>query len=102
MEVVLSFIQQSEGTLDEEKLFGYLEQVGLERKECLPPPAEQEKVEALVQKRLVSEAWLRRQKKPQDPDQFIYTAGARAVLSRSAERADEFRTNGVLAWEPKR
>lgn len=91
VEVVLSFLQQSDGALDEEKLFSYLEQVGLERKECLPLPAEQEKVENLVQKRLVGEAWLRRTKKPNDPDTFIYVAGARAFLSRAVDKADGFR-----------
>ena len=91
VEVVLNFIQQSEGVLDEEKLFTYLAQIGLERKECLPPPAEQEKVETLVQKRLVSETWLRRQKKPNDADQYVYVAGARAELSRNVRRADECR-----------
>lgn len=95
IEVVLSFIQQSDGVLDEEKLFGYLEQIGCARGTCLPEPAEQEKVESLIQKRLVGEAWLRRMKKPSDPEHFQYVAGARAALSRSVERADEFR-NSIL------
>jgi len=93
VEVVLSCIQQSGDIIDEERLFGYLEQIGLSRKECLPAPADQEKVESLVQKRLVSEAWLARKKKPNDPDNHVYVAGARALLSRNVERADAMRTS---------
>ena len=48
-------------------------------------------MESLVQKRLVQEAWLRRMKKPNDAENYQYVAGARATLSRSVERADEFR-----------
>ena len=91
VEVVLQFLHQSEGVLDEEKLFTYLAHIGLERKECLPPPAEQEKVETLVQRRLVNEAWLRRQKKPNVADEYVYVPGARAELSRNVKRADESR-----------
>ena len=92
IEVVLSFLQQSEGgTLDEEKLFGYLAQIGLERKAGLPVAAELDKVESLVQRRLVAEAWIRRQKKPNDPDQFQYVAGSRAKLNRNEAKADAFR-----------
>ena len=91
VEVVLSFIQQSKDALDEDKLFEYLQQIGLDRKDCLPPPADSEKVESLIQKRLVSEAWLCRRKKPNDDEQYQYVAGARASLCRSLEKADAYR-----------
>ena len=97
IEVILSFIQQSDGELTEERLFGYLEQIGLERDKCLPQPAEQtNKVGELVQKRMVNEAWLRRTKKAGGAEEtYVYVAGARAVLSRSVDRADELR-NTIL------
>ena len=53
-------------------------------------PAEQEKVETLIQKRLVAEAWLRRQRKPKSgaDEAYQYVAGSRAILSRNVEKAD--------------
>ena len=50
----------------------------------------------LVQKRMVNEAWLRRTKKAGGAEEtYVYVAGARAVLSRSVDRADELR-NTIL------
>lgn len=91
VEVVLNLIHQSAGHLDEPQLFEWLEVLGLGRTASLPSPADGEKIEALVSKRLVAEAYLRRRKKPNDADTYEYTPGARATLNRSAERSDEFR-----------
>lgn len=92
VEVVLSMIQQSEGVLDEEKMFGYLSQLGLSRDHPLPQQTIiADKVETLVQKRLVSEAYLRRQKKANDADTWQYAAGARATHCRDVAKADAFR-----------
>ena len=52
---------------------------------------EAEKIEGLVSKRLVGEAYLRRQKKKNAPDTFEYVAGARATVCRNAENAEDFR-----------
>ena len=60
-------------------MFGYLSQLGLSRDHPLPQQTTiADKVETLVQKRLVSEAYLRRQKKANDADTWQYAAGARA------------------------
>ena len=91
VEVCLSLVQQSEGAIDEDAMFEYLNDIGLTREGTLPRPAEQDKIEHLVQKRLVSEAWLRRQKKVNDANTWQYVAGARALINRNVDRADEFR-----------
>ena len=98
VEVVLSLLQQSDGILDEERMFKYLEDLGLEKGSSLPQQtAIADKVEHLVQKRLVNEAYLRRQKKVNDADTWQYVAGSRASLSRNAERADDFRNQILTA-----
>lgn len=98
VEVVLSLLQQSDGVLDEEMMFEYLEQLGLEKSNSLPQQtAIADKVEHLVQKRLVNEAYLRRQKKANDADTWQYVAGSRASASRNLERADEFRNQILTA-----
>jgi hypothetical protein len=43
----------------------------------------------------VSEAYLRRQRKPNDLDTWQYVQGARAALHRNVERGDDFR-NAIL------
>jgi len=91
VEVVLNLIHQSAGQLDEPKLFEWLEVLGLSRTATLGNADGGEKIEGLVSKRLVAEAYLRRRKKVNDPDTYEYTPGARATLNRSVERADEFR-----------
>lgn len=51
-------------------------------------------METLIQKRLVAEAWLRRQKKPKsgaEEDTFQYVPGSRALLTRDAGKAETFR-----------
>ena len=97
VEVVLTLVQQSEGVLDEEHMFKYLEDLGLERTDVLPQQTViTDKVEALVQKRLVSEAWLRRVRKANDAETWQYVAGSRATLSRSVDAGDEFR-NAILS-----
>jgi hypothetical protein len=90
VEVVLILIQQSEGFIAEDDLFGCLQKMGLDRESKLPLPAEQEKVESLVQKRLVHEAYLRRRKKANEADKFEYVAGPRAVLNRNDQQASDF------------
>ena len=90
VEVVLTLIQQSEGFIAEDDLFGCLQKIGLDRESKLPLPAEQEKVESLVQKRLVHEAYLRRRKKATETDKFEYVAGPRAALNRDEQHASDF------------
>ena len=91
VEVCLGLVQQSEGVIDEERMFEYLDKLGLGKEARLPRPAEQETVEVLVSKRLVSEAWLRRIRKSNDQSTWQYVAGARATINRDAEKADELR-----------
>ena len=91
VEVCLGLVQQSEGVIDEERMFEYLDKLGLGKEARLPRPAEQETVEALVSKRLVSEAWLRRIRKSNDQSTWQYVAGAIATINRDAEKADELR-----------
>jgi len=98
VEVVLSLIQESEGgVLAEDELFEFLQKLGVNREakfgelvQHRPLPAEQEKIEYIVQKRLVAEAYLRRCKKKHDADNFEYLPGSRATLSRDEGRAAEF------------
>ena len=67
VEVVLSLIHESEGgVLAEDELFEFLQKLGVSREakfgelvQHRPLPAEQEKIEYIVQKRLVAEAYLR-------------------------------------------
>lgn len=92
VEVVLSLIDQSGGTIDEGPFFDYLGRLGLPRGGSLPQPADQGKIEQLVQRRLVTEAFVRRQKKPNDPDVWQYVLGARAGL-RNITNSDEFRSS---------
>ena len=86
VEVVLTLLQQSEGRLSEDDLFGWLEKLGLKKEGTLPQPADSEKVETLVKQRLVAEAYVRRIKKKAS-DEYEYVAGARAVLNRTQVRA---------------
>ena len=78
-----------EGSEEEQK-----KEVKLDYKALLSSGYEEpEKLEALVQKKLVSEAWLRRIKKPNgQSDEYVYVMGSRAFLSRKSDRSDELRT----------
>jgi len=88
VEVILSLIRESDGTIDEDTLFECLSKLGLKRDSKLPQQSlEQEKIESIVQKRLVAEAYIRRIKKQ---DEFEYVAGSRATLARNEERAVSF------------
>ena len=101
VEVVLTILSESQekdvGSVpecSEEDLFGHLARIGLERDSKLPDPSEPDgfgadKVESLVQKRLVAEGFLRRQKK-QDVDSYQYLIGARALLCRDQSAATAF------------
>ena len=100
VEVILAIIAESQdkGSHDptwvkEDELFGHLRKLGLEPDSRLPPPAEPEKVESLVQKRLVNEAFLRRRKQKDRLDAYEYLRGARAVLCRDERRAGDFLAN---------
>jgi len=97
VEVVIAIIAESQDKsasqpewIKEEDLFGWLMKLGLERESKLPQPAEQEKIETLVSKKLVAEAYLRRKKQKDSTDAYEYLIGARAVLNRNQERAAEF------------
>lgn len=81
----------SQGVLAEDSLFEWLERLGLKRDDHLPQPADGEKVEALVKTRLVAEAYLRRQKKKNEPDTYEYVPGIRAGFNRNQANADAFR-----------
>ena len=92
VEVVLTLLQQSDGTLEEEALFEYLGQLGLDRDAALPQQALiADKVGNLVQKRLVTEAYLKRTKKEHQADIWQYEAGSRAAWNRNIANADAFR-----------
>ena len=93
VEVVLTLIQENEGVINEEDLFGYLNKIGLERKSTLPLPAEQDKIENLVQKRLVAEAYIRRRKKEAQDGVFEYLHAARSILNRDAHAAAELKAS---------
>jgi len=97
VEVVLAIITETQDSGDreptwvtEDVLFGHLKSLGLERDSKLPAPADTDKVEQLVQKRLVSEAFLRRKKQRDHSDAYEYLVGARAILHRNQDKAGMF------------
>lgn len=89
VETVLALISESEGVIKEDDLFNYLKKIGLERDSSLPH-FDPDKVETLVQRRLVGEAFVHRRKNARDADTFEYIAGTRAAFNRSKEGAAKF------------
>ena len=93
-EVVITMIEQSDGVLEEGLLFTCLRKLGLDRSGTLPDHAPaHEKVEAIVQKRLTNDAFIKRRKKPNEPDAHEYTIGNRVAGVRSREAAVQFRAD---------
>lgn len=90
VEVVIALITENQGVISEQDMFGYLSTIGLEKEDKVQGLEEYDKVETLVQKRLVSEAFVRRRKNQRDAEKFEYLIGARAILNRDQGAAKTF------------
>jgi len=94
VEVVLQLLLRNQGgCMKEDLLYAeYLPKLGLQKDHHLPHQSQ--KVEDLIGKRMVSEAYLKKRKNNAGENEFV--PGARAQLTRSADNANTFHDSSVM------
>jgi len=95
VEAILQLIERNQGAcMAEDDLYNvWLPKLGLAKDHHLPQHNTQ-KVEDLIGKRMVSEAYLRKRKSPAGNTEFV--AGARAAMTRNAEAVQTFHDTTIL------